>query len=540
MDFSDTTQKILALLIAYRRTHAGMSNDDDLEAVCRAHGPVIERFVRQGAPLHAILPAFPCKSPSPGKVLGRLPDMAERRSLIFLDELFQDIAALHAPGASLSICSDGRVFAECLDIPDVEISAYADALKAMCAEEGCRHIDFFQLEDVPAYRHLAHDPEGLRQALLRDHGQSPEALRASLLTTAQGKAMYCALTRFMLEDRADDIACTSRTQAQKRARSRALWTLSCSEAWGQLLAEQWPDALRLSIHPQMPDAPKLGIRLLDGADDWLTPWHATLLDDPGGPRLLHRRQLDESCLVPVLKDGRPSHFRRPRLSEAVQMAASREWTCLKPLPGNPAFGALWDMEPGYASVDARMLVGLVRRHGLLVLRGATPGKDIATLAAFASSLGTPMAWPQGTVVAIAEEDGAHSHLVSTDPMPMHWDGMFLPLIPELLLFSCRQATRGGGGHTVFAWTPGVLHGASADDRESWGCTTGSYRLATSLFTGRVRAPLVQAHPVTGYPVLRYVGPETRTGTQGVSRRFTGEPEALRGLDEALGRCPKFS
>lgn len=323
MECSDTTRTIFALLVAHRRVLGDWSpTQDDTDRVFETHGPVIERCVAQGKPLHAILPAFPCKSPSLSKVLGRLPDGAERQSLKFLDDLFRRIAAVHAPGARLTICSDGRVFADCLDVADEDISAYRDVLAAMCATEGLRHIDFFQLEDVVGYARVKQDPTALRAMLDRDYGHSLDVTRETLLATRQGLAMYNGVTRFMLEDRATEVLGASRTSAQKVARARALWTIARSEAWGRLLAAHWPEALRLSIHPQVMDSPKLGIRLLETRDDWLTPWHATLIEEDGRYRLAHRCAVDDDRYALVEEDGRPSHF-RPRAGDPGIMPASQ-------------------------------------------------------------------------------------------------------------------------------------------------------------------------------------------------------------------------
>ena len=82
-----------------------------------------------------------------------------------------------------------------------------------------------------------------------------------------------------------------------------------SRAWGDAVGAAFPRAVRLSIHPQPPRASKVGIRLVDAADGWLTPWHAVALQLPDGFRLVHRADAEAAGALLVERDGRPSHFR---------------------------------------------------------------------------------------------------------------------------------------------------------------------------------------------------------------------------------------
>src|SRR6185295_15425207 len=82
--------------------------------------------IRQGKPVTFVLPAFPGKSPNPAKVLGPLPDMAERHALEFLQYLCDRISERHWPGARIILCSDGRVFSDAVGMRDEDVTAYQD------------------------------------------------------------------------------------------------------------------------------------------------------------------------------------------------------------------------------------------------------------------------------------------------------------------------------------------------------------------------------------------------------------------------------
>lgn len=73
--------------------------------------PIIQRAVERQEPISLTLPAFPFKSPNTeDKVLGVLPDKAEEVSLKHLQGFCDNIKDTYAPGAELTIVSDGIVY----------------------------------------------------------------------------------------------------------------------------------------------------------------------------------------------------------------------------------------------------------------------------------------------------------------------------------------------------------------------------------------------------------------------------------------------
>lgn len=72
---------------------------------------VIGRFVEAQARVEACLPAFPFKSANKVyKVLGSLPDKAEELALDRLNSMCNRIQAVYAPGARVTIVSDGITY----------------------------------------------------------------------------------------------------------------------------------------------------------------------------------------------------------------------------------------------------------------------------------------------------------------------------------------------------------------------------------------------------------------------------------------------
>jgi pyoverdine/dityrosine biosynthesis protein Dit1 len=265
----------------------------------------VEHFVARGRPVELILPAFPGKSPNPNKVLGALPDMAERLSLEFLQSLCQRIQRIHPPGARLIICSDGRVFADLVRIPDSTLSRYEDELRSMMMRLGTDCVELYGLDDE--YR--GWDFDEMRRALVEAHGEPLDALREDIRRGGEALSLYRGITRFLLED-ASGLDCTlSRTALQKECRMRALGVIHRSRAWSELIARKYPHAVRLSIHPQPCGSAKLGIRLMETSDNWMTPWHGAAVELNGRFVLMKRQQAEALGARLVFSEGRPSHYR---------------------------------------------------------------------------------------------------------------------------------------------------------------------------------------------------------------------------------------
>ncbi|MEV6175066.1 isocyanide synthase family protein [Streptomyces sp. NPDC051954] len=298
-DTLTTSKSILRLLLPHHRTTD--ATDAPAEAFPRQLR-AISAFVRAGAPVHFTLPGFPCKSPNPAKVLGHLPDQGERLSLRFLDSLCEATERIYSPGARVTICSDGHVFADLIRVPDGHIDAYADELRVLIDQLGLERLSVFDLRDV-----LGDLPNDMKRAHVHDcYAPTVDALRAEVRADDHVLSLYRGITRFLVEDTADFPG--TRSALQRECRRRAYGVIQRSRAWGDLITEHHPGAVRLSIHPQPTGAAKFGIRLLDAPDAWTTPWHSAALRRTDGTWTLmpRARAAREGRLVH--RAGRPSHF----------------------------------------------------------------------------------------------------------------------------------------------------------------------------------------------------------------------------------------
>lgn len=310
----EIAKKILVDVMQYRR----MSNPATAceapfcERCLEPHLGKIVSAVSEGRPVTFVLPAFPGKSPNSAKVLGPLPDMAERCALEFLQHLCDRIRRYYAPGAHMVLCSDGRVFSDVVGLRDEDVTNYQDEISNMIENLGLSSLSTFNLEEL--YEGLNFDE--MRTSLMEHHGEPVEMLQAAV---SRGKAedasvddkeahrLYCGITRFLVEDSMFPGQTRSRSSIQKECRVRAYSVVQRSKAWGELVEEQFPDAVRLSIHPQTCGSKKLGIRLI-GFETWQTPWHAAAVHVGDRYMLLKRSQAEALGAHLVMRFGRPSHF----------------------------------------------------------------------------------------------------------------------------------------------------------------------------------------------------------------------------------------
>ncbi|KVE38494.1 L-tyrosine/L-tryptophan isonitrile synthase family protein [Burkholderia sp. TSV86] len=299
------------ILRVHRRYPEYRSRSDIRHEIERIHEiqlPRIRAFVDTSRPIEFVLPAFPSKSPNPGKVLGRLPDMGEKLSIAFLSEMCENIGRFYEPGAKLTICSDGRVFGDLIRVDDHDITAYQQALQGIISGLDTEHLSTYSLENFEAFAGRIADFDEMRRLLIDTYADSLDVIKQKLMDEEEGMLLYRAVTRFMYEDGLMPDYSGSKTALQRDAKLRALGVIQRSWAWGALLAERFPDAIRLSIHPQPAASLKIGIHMMPTRDSWLTPWHGVAVSVGGQFMLMKRRDAELLGGRIVTHDHQPSHY----------------------------------------------------------------------------------------------------------------------------------------------------------------------------------------------------------------------------------------
>ncbi|AWW40954.1 TauD/TfdA dioxygenase family protein [Streptomyces cadmiisoli] len=172
------------------------------------------------------------------------------------------------------------------------------------------------------------------------------------------------------------------------------------------------------------------------------------------------------------------------------------------------FGALVEPgEPGAAldSVPVEEARSLVRAHRVVVLRGFRPVERDG-LTAYARGWGSLLSWNFGEILDLEVHDDPKDYVFTQGHVPYHWDGAFAEQVPSHQIFQCVRAPS-AGGRTFFCDTERVLTALPEATRRVWERVRVTYRKEkTAHYGGHITAPLVQEHPHTGAPVVRYAEP----------------------------------
>ncbi len=320
---TEVAKRILSDLMDFRRTpkSSELCAASDCPVCASLHMPKVVSSVRKGRPVTFVLPSFPGKSPNREKVLGTLPDYAEQLSLQFLGRLCGKVREYYSPGIKIVLCSDGRVFSDVVGMQENHITAYQNELERLIRELKLSDISTFNLDEI--YDDLSFVQK--RDELMKTYGHSLDFLKQKIRNGSSPSAepdeqeanrMYCGITRFLFEDMVFPGQTKSRSALQKESRSRAYEVIRRSNAWSELIAERFPEAVRLSIHPQTCGSKKLGIRLV-ADESWMTPWHGVAVETKAGYVLLKRSEAEalEARLI-YSSRGRPSHYKLDSKQEA--------------------------------------------------------------------------------------------------------------------------------------------------------------------------------------------------------------------------------
>lgn len=303
---SSRDREILKVIFNHRKT----SDPEDscasspCETCFALHEQRINFFTSQNKPIHFILPAFPAKSPNRQKTLSKLPDLGEEIALKTLDSMCREIGNIYKPGAQVTICSDGRIFSGLVGVSDEDISKYVAGISGMLNEYGLENIRIVNLEDLSD----SDDFNEMRKRVLTDYAEDLKSLNLNIKTNAGMKSLFNGIHRFITEDCLALEETKSKSQVKKEAKTTAIKVIQHSNAWTRFLANVYPDAIRLSIHPYPAHHRKTGIQLTRAEDNWLTPWHGVIMLRENGYHLIKRGEAEALEAKLVYKGTQPYYY----------------------------------------------------------------------------------------------------------------------------------------------------------------------------------------------------------------------------------------
>mgnify|MGYP006257023471 CR=1 FL=1 len=110
-------------------------------------------------------------------------------------------------------------------------------------------------------------------------------------------------------------------------------------------------------------------------------------------------------------------------------------------------------------------------------------------------------WSFGPIMTMKHDLSSQNYLFSNENVPFHWDGAFFKE-PRWLLFYCTES-EGSGGETLFVNTEKIWNSLTDEEKNSSQHIELEYETEkVAHYGGKIRVPLVQAHPATGATILR--------------------------------------
>lgn len=155
-------------------------------------------------------------------------------------------------------------------------------------------------------------------------------------------------------------------------------------------------------------------------------------------------------------------------------------------------------------LDIENLRQLFWQEQLIVLRGFDIFQHAEDFANYCASWGEISLWPFGKVLELIEQNNPEDHIFDHSYLPLHWDGMYRPQVPEYQIFHCVKAPLSGqGGKTTFSNTILALKHTPADIKALWHKVTGIYQRKMAFYNSKTVSPIITKHPHRNIEVIRY-------------------------------------
>ena len=297
----DILEKIAAILKDYS-LHASHLNFLEIPILKN-----IKNKIENQQELLFVLPAFPAKSPSPDKTSGELPDYGEVLALQNLQDLCDRISAIYPLGAKVVICSDGRVFSDVVNVSDINIDNYNQAIRDIISDYQLNALSLLSMDDL----YPSKTPEELRTILFDFYASDIEEIKELVKNSENYRHLFNGIHRFLFEDALALNIHQTRSFINKETKKRAYELLRRSDAWSNLLQEHFFDDLRLSIHPHPINHEKFGIKLVSSSSKWATPWHNVVVKMKNRFELMHRSEAKKLNAVLKMEKEKYVYFEVP-------------------------------------------------------------------------------------------------------------------------------------------------------------------------------------------------------------------------------------
>jgi L-tyrosine isonitrile synthase len=259
------------------------------------------QYVKTGKPIEFAILGYPMKSPNArDKVLGVLPDFGEEASMHNFARFNAAIKQHYAPGMNLTIISDGYAFSDVIGVSDRVVAAYEEATIDMAR---IAPVQWYNLTDFYSKKSTL---ATMREKLNQQFGITDQELEQRVLFDPDVNALYRGMIRFMELDLAIH-AYDSSNQLHKAAKRTARAMMLRNEAYSHLIATEFPDYIRLSMHAGT-NTKKFSFQLIPGAQAQHSPWHSTVVNTGAEYITMHKKDAEAAGYHLAYKDGRAYNY----------------------------------------------------------------------------------------------------------------------------------------------------------------------------------------------------------------------------------------
>lgn len=276
----------------------------------------IHLHMKTEQPLPLLMTGFPGKSTNmETKVISDCVDLAEYLALLTLDHLTREIKKVYAPGARITIISDGVVYAKALLMKDTTHQRYGCDVLRLANHLGLS-LKLLTLKDFQDTPTANMPPEEQRTYLLSApfgvKEESPEVLKGKKIFASE--EFKCSTWEQHFENRArSELVSTSpknqlsiKKNEFKRVQTQELLTAITigSQQFGTYVSTYYPgyeEVIRLSVHPYGDVNYKLGIQLVYKSQG--TPWHKAPVVTSHGVSLQYRKSIPKHAERKIFKVG---------------------------------------------------------------------------------------------------------------------------------------------------------------------------------------------------------------------------------------------
>jgi pyoverdine/dityrosine biosynthesis protein Dit1 len=258
-------------------------------------------YVKNNKPIEFVILGYPMKSPNArDKVLGVLPDFGEQVSMQNFSAFNASIKQHYQPGINLTIISDGYVFGDVVSVSDKVVAAYEEATVEMTK---IAPVQWYNLTDFYSKKSTL---KSLRDKLTQQFGITDAELEHRILFDADVNALYKGMIRFMELDLAIHTY-DSGNQLHKAAKRTAREMMLRNEAYSALIATEFADYIRLSMHPST-NTKKFSYQLIPGQNAHHSPWHGVVVKNGNEFFTMHKRDAEAAGYRLEYYEGRPFNY----------------------------------------------------------------------------------------------------------------------------------------------------------------------------------------------------------------------------------------